>query len=63
VVVEVKYLLANKKEFKTENIYFKNLAPGSTATKEAPKSTRGIQVTSKVALITSRALGMYQASL
>ena len=63
VVVEVKYLLANKKEFKTENIYFKNLAPGSSVTKEAPKSTRGIQVSSKVALITSKALGMYQASL
>jgi hypothetical protein len=63
VVVEVKYLLANKKEFKTENVYFKNLAPGATATKEAPKSTRGIQVSSKVALITSKALGMYQASL
>jgi hypothetical protein len=63
VVVEVKYLLANKKEFKTENIYFKNLAPGATLTRDAPKSTRGIQVSSKVALITSKALGMYQASL
>jgi hypothetical protein len=63
IVVEVKYLLANKKEFKTENVYFKNVAPGITMSKEAPKSPRGIKVASKVALITSKALGMYQASL
>jgi len=63
VVVEVKYVLANKKEFKTENLYFKNLAPGATVVKEAPKSSRGISLESKVALVSSKAVGIYQAGL
>jgi len=63
VVVEVKYILANKKEFKAENLYFKNIAPGTTISKEAPKSPRGIKVESRIALITSKSLGMYQSGL
>jgi len=58
VVVEVQYIQANKKIFKTENLYFHNVTPGSALMEEAPKSPRGIKVQYKIALINSKESGI-----
>jgi hypothetical protein len=48
VEVEVQYIQANDKIFKTEKISFKDIAPGSHVTITAPKSSRGVKVISKI---------------
>ncbi|HMH31486.1 MAG TPA: hypothetical protein VK543_00560 [Puia sp.] len=58
VVVEVQYIQSNKKIFKTENVYFRNISAGSTIMEEAPKSPRGIKVQYRITLINSRELGL-----
>jgi hypothetical protein len=58
VVVEVQYVQANKKIFKTENIYFHNVGAGSALMQEAPKSPRGIKVQYKIAVINSKDSGL-----
>jgi hypothetical protein len=58
VVVEVEYIQANKKTFKTENLYFRGIAPGSALMQEAPKSARGIKVQYKIILVNSKELGL-----
>jgi hypothetical protein len=58
VVVEVQYIQANKKVFKTENLYFRGLGPGAAMVQEAPKSARGIKVQYKITLINSKELGL-----
>jgi hypothetical protein len=58
VVVEVQYIQANKKVFKTENLYFRGIGPGSALMQEAPKSTRGIKVQYKITLVNSKELGL-----
>jgi hypothetical protein len=58
VVVEVQYIQANKKIFKTENLYFRGIGPGSALMQEAPKSTRGIKVQYKITLVNSKELGL-----
>jgi len=58
VVVEVQYIQANKKVFKTENMYFRGIAPGSALMQEAPKSSRGIKVQYKITLVNSKELGL-----
>lgn len=58
VVVEVQYIQANKKVFKTENLYFRGIAPGSALMQEAPKSARGIKVQYKITLINSKEPGL-----
>jgi hypothetical protein len=58
VVVEVQYVQANKKVFKTENLYFRGIGAGSALMLEAPKTSRGIKVQYKVMTINSRELGI-----
>jgi hypothetical protein len=58
VVVAVSYIQANKKTYKTENLYFRGIAPGSALMLEAPKSSRGINVGYKVTSINSKELGL-----
>ncbi|WP_331579344.1 hypothetical protein [Puia sp.] len=58
VVVEVQYIQANKKTFKTENLYFRSIGPGSAMMQEAPKSPRGIKVQYKIILVNSKELGL-----
>jgi hypothetical protein len=58
VVVEVQYIQANKKIFKTENMYFHKLAAGSALMQEAPKSPRGIKVQYQIVLINSKESGI-----
>lgn len=54
VVVQVDYLKVNKEVFKTENIYFRDIGANSSATIEAPRSSRGNKVNYKVTLINSK---------
>ena len=58
VVVAVQYIQANKKVFKTENLYFRGIGAGSALMLEAPKSARGIKVQYKVTTINSRESGL-----
>jgi hypothetical protein len=58
VVVEVQYVQANKKVFKTEHLYFRSIGAGTALMLEAPKSSRGIKVQYKVTTINSRELGL-----
>jgi len=63
VVVEVQYIQANKKTYKTENLYFHGVGPGVALMQEAPKSSRGIKVEYKVTLINSKELGLSESGL
>lgn len=54
VVVQLEYLKANKEVFKTEDIYFRDVAPNATLTVDAPRSGRGSKINYKVTLINSR---------
>lgn len=63
VVVEVQYIQANKKVFKTENLYFRGIGPGSALMQEAPNSSRGIKVQYKVTLVNSKELGLSYSAL
>jgi hypothetical protein len=63
VVVEVQYIQANKKTYKTENLYFHGVGPGMTLMQEAPKSSRGIKVEYKITLINSKELGSSESGL
>jgi len=58
VVVEVQYIQANKKIYKTENLYFRGIGAGSALMQEAPKSSRGIRVQYKITTISSKDLGL-----
>jgi hypothetical protein len=58
VVVEVQYIQANKKVYKAENLYFRNIGAGSALMQEAPKSSRGIKVLYKITTISSKDLGL-----
>jgi hypothetical protein len=63
VVVEVQYIQSNKKVFKTENLYFRGIAPGSALMQEAPKSSRGIKVQYKITFVNSKELGLSYSAL
>jgi hypothetical protein len=63
VVVEVQYIQANKKTYKTENLYFHGVGPGIALMQEAPKSSRGIKVEYKITLINSKELGLSESGL
>jgi len=58
VVVQVQYIQANKKIYKTENLNFRDIGPGSALMQEAPKSSRGIRVQCKITSISSKELGL-----
>ena len=58
VVVEIQYIQSNKKIFKTETLYFRNIGAGSALMEEAPKSSRGVKVQYKITLINSKELGL-----
>ena len=58
VVVEVQYIQSNKKVFKTETLYFRNIGAGSALMQEAPKSPRGVKVQYRITLINSKELGL-----
>lgn len=63
VVVEVQYVQANKKLFKTETLSFHDIRAGSALMLEAPKTSRGIKVQYKVTLISSKELGLSYSAI
>ncbi|HTQ28441.1 MAG TPA: hypothetical protein VMI35_09945 [Puia sp.] len=63
VVVEVEYIQSNKKIFKTENLYFHNIGAGSALMEEAPKSSRGVKIQYRIAIINSKELGLSYTGL
>jgi len=63
VAAEVQYIQANNKVFKTENLYFRNIGPGSSVLQEAPKSSRGVKVQYKITVINSMELGLTYSGL
>lgn len=58
VVVRIDYILHNKKIFKTENVSFQNLAPGSTVTGEASKSSRGVNISFRLTTANAQQIGL-----
>jgi hypothetical protein len=62
VVVAVDYIQHNKKLFKTESLSFHDLAPGATATVEAPKSSRGVKVTHRLTVANAQQIGLSYSS-
>jgi hypothetical protein len=63
VVVEVQYIQANKKTYKTENLYFHSIGAGAALMQEAPKSSRGIKVQYKITMINSKELGLTESGI
>jgi hypothetical protein len=63
VVVEVQYIQANKKIYKTENLSFRDIGPGAALMQVAPKSSRGIRVQYKITSINSKELGLSYSGL
>jgi len=63
VVVEVQYVQANKKVYKTETLQFSNVGAGGALMLEAPKSSRGIKVQYKIRSINSKELGLSYSAI
>jgi hypothetical protein len=63
VEVEVQYIQANDKVYKTEILSFKDIAAGTQVTLNAPKSSRGIKVTGKIIKINSKESGLLNATV
>lgn len=58
VEVEVQYIQANDKVFKTERLAFRDVGAGTRLTIAAPTSTRGIKVTSKITRMSPKESGL-----
>lgn len=58
VEVELQYIQANDKVFKTETLSFHDVAAGAQVTLSAPKSPRGIKIISRVVKISTREPGL-----
>ena len=48
VEAEVDYVQANNKVYKTEKILFRDIAAGAQATADAPASSRGVKITTRI---------------
>jgi hypothetical protein len=58
VDVELQYIQANDKVFKTEKLSFRDVAAGAQVTQNAPKSPRGIKIISRIVKINTREPGL-----
>ena len=63
VEVELQYIQANDKVFKTEKLSFRDIGAGTQVTMNAPKSTRGIKIISRIVKINTREPGLAAISL
>jgi len=63
VEVELQYIQANDKVFKTEKLSFRDIGAGAQATMNAPKSTRGIKIISRIVKINTREPGLAAITL
>jgi hypothetical protein len=48
VVVSIDYIQSNEKIFKTETLSFNGLEPGESVTLKAPKSPRGVKISTHI---------------
>ena len=58
VTVNIDYIQNNEKIFKTEHISFNDLEAGETVTIKAPKSPRGVKVSTRIHVIISRQIDL-----
>ena len=58
VEVEVQYIQANDKVYKTEMLSFRDVAAGAQITLNAPKSPRGVKIISRIVKINTREPGL-----
>ncbi len=58
VTVEVQYMLAASKLYKTETINFQNIQPTSTLMLIAPKSARGVKIDFRILSVRAKELGL-----
>ena len=58
VEVELQYIQANDKVFKTEKLSFRDVAAGTQMTINAPKSSRGVKILSRIVKINSKEPGL-----
>jgi hypothetical protein len=58
VEVELQYIQANDKVYKTETLSFRDVAAGAQMTINAPKSSRGIKIISRIVKINSKEPGL-----
>ena len=63
VVVEIQYIQANKKVYKTETLNFRGIPAGSALMQEAPRSSRGIKVAYKITQVSSKEPGLSYSAL
>ncbi len=54
VEVEIDYVQANSKIYKTEKLLFKDIAAGARVTVEAPSSSRGVKMISRIVKINAK---------
>jgi hypothetical protein len=54
VIVELDYVQANNKVYKTERIHFKDISAGSQVTIDAPASPRGVKIISRIIKVNAR---------
>ena len=54
VVIDIDYIQSNGKIFKTESLSFNDLEPTETVTMKAPKSSRGVKITTHIHLVNFR---------
>ena len=58
VTVNIDYIQNNEKIFKTEQMLFNYVEAGETVTIKAPKSPRGIKVSTRIHVIISRQIDL-----
>ena len=54
VEVEIDYIQANNKIYKTEKLLFKDISAGSKATIDAPSSNRGVKINSRIIKVNAK---------
>lgn len=58
VQVEIDYILANKKIYKTETLLFKDIQAGTQVTVDAPASSRGVKINTRIVKINAKETGI-----
>ncbi len=58
VAIEVQYLLAGSKLYKTETLHFQNISASSSLVLEAPKSSRGVKIDYHISSVRSKEIGL-----
>jgi len=54
VIIEIDYIQANNKVFKTERLLFKDVSAGAQTTIDAPASSRGVKINGRIIKVNSK---------